>query len=177
MTARGSLGRLGASLAEDARQALWFLVVNRIAASVFMPRALRHVLYRVVGLAIHTPTIEHGCTFTGRRAISIGEGTFVNYEAFFEGAPITIGTGCMIGMQTMFVTAHHPPDEHGRITHAVVQRPIVVGDGCWIGARALILPGVTIASGCTVAAGAVVASDLVEPGVYGGVPARLLRAR
>jgi maltose O-acetyltransferase len=168
-------GRLAASLVADARQAVWFLFVNRIAASVFTPRAVRHVVYRLVGLDVRTPTVEYGCTFTGRRGITIGEGTFVNYGVFFEGEPITIGRECMIGMQAMFVTAHHPPDERGRVTHRAVQRPIVVGDGCWIGARAVILPGVSIAAGCTVAAGAVVAVDLVEPGLYGGVPARLLR--
>jgi maltose O-acetyltransferase len=39
-----------------------------------------------------------------------------------------------------------------------------------------VLPGVTIADDVVVAAGAVVTADCPEPGVYAGVPARLVRS-
>jgi maltose O-acetyltransferase len=50
-----------------------------------------------------------------------------------------------------------------------------IGDRCWIGARATILPGVSIGDGTVVAAGAVVTKDCEPGAVYGGVPARRLR--
>jgi acetyltransferase-like isoleucine patch superfamily enzyme len=75
----------------------------------------------------------------------------------------------------MLTTAHHPADELGRPSMQYVSRGIEVGDGCWLGARVLVLPGVSICSGVTVAAGAVVTKDLTQPGLYAGVPARLVR--
>jgi acetyltransferase-like isoleucine patch superfamily enzyme len=56
-----------------------------------------------------------------------------------------------------------------------VGRPITVEDGAWIGARAMIMPGVTVGAGATIAAGAVVTRDCVAGGTYAGIPARLIR--
>jgi maltose O-acetyltransferase len=50
-----------------------------------------------------------------------------------------------------------------------------IGDRCWIGARATILPGVSIGDGTVVAAGAVVTKDCEPDALYAGVPARRLR--
>ena len=51
-------------------------------------------------------------------------------------------------------------------------RPVKIGDRAWIGARAMILPGVTIGDDVVIGAGSVVARDCLEPGVYVGSPAR-----
>lgn len=50
--------------------------------------------------------------------------------------------------------------------------PVKIGEGSWIGARAMILPGVTIAPHSIVAAGSVVTKNLDKSGwLYGGIPA------
>lgn len=54
--------------------------------------------------------------------------------------------------------------------------PIRIEADCWIGARATILPGVTIGRGATVAAGAVVIKDVEAETLVGGVPARFIRS-
>ena len=54
---------------------------------------------------------------------------------------------------------------------------IVIDDGVWIGANATILSGVHIAEGCVIAAGAIVTDDTVPYGIYGGVPAKLIKMR
>ncbi|MBN1967943.1 MAG: CatB-related O-acetyltransferase [Candidatus Delongbacteria bacterium] len=54
---------------------------------------------------------------------------------------------------------------------------IVIGNDVWIGANVLILEGVTIGDGVIVAAGSVVTKDLLAYGIYGGVPAKLIRMR
>ena len=51
-----------------------------------------------------------------------------------------------------------------------------IGEGVFIGIGATIVHSVAVAAGIVVAAGAVVVDDLAVPGVYAGVPARLLRA-
>ena len=76
---------------------------------------------------------------------------------------------------------------------AVVDHDVAVGDFCHVapnatlggavrlgrrvlvGAGAAVLPGLRICDDATVGAGAVVDADIVEPGVYAGVPARRIR--
>lgn len=57
------------------------------------------------------------------------------------------------------------------------ERDIIIGNDVWIGFGAQIMSGVTIADGCVIGAGAVVTKDTVKNGVYGGVPARLIKMR
>jgi acetyltransferase-like isoleucine patch superfamily enzyme len=55
---------------------------------------------------------------------------------------------------------------------------ISVGKNCWIGAKATILDGAGIEDGCIIAAGAVVAAGQYKTnGIYGGVPAKLIKYR
>jgi len=58
---------------------------------------------------------------------------------------------------------------------SVISAPIVIGDGWWIGADVVIQPGVTIAPGAVIVAGSVVTKNVETAGIYGGVPAALLR--
>ena len=59
----------------------------------------------------------------------------------------------------------------------LVTAPITICDGVWIGARAIILPGVTIGEGAVVAAGAVVTKDVEPFTVVGGNPAKFIKHR
>lgn len=54
---------------------------------------------------------------------------------------------------------------------------VVIGNDVWIGSHVLIMDGVTIGDGAVIAAGAVVASNIEPYGIYGGVPAKLIRYR
>jgi acetyltransferase-like isoleucine patch superfamily enzyme len=67
-------------------------------------------------------------------------------------------------------------DSHGVEGRPHRQAPIHIGDGCWIGARAMILPGVTIGKRVLVAAGAVVTRDVPDDSLVAGNPARVVRA-
>jgi acetyltransferase-like isoleucine patch superfamily enzyme len=57
----------------------------------------------------------------------------------------------------------------------VREAPIHIGDGTWVGARAIILPGVTIGRRCLIAAGAVVSRDVPDDTLVAGNPARVVR--
>lgn len=63
-------------------------------------------------------------------------------------------------------------DEHPAIDHL---RPVVIESNVFVGARATILPGVTIARDSVVAAGSVVTKDVPRGSVVGGNPARIIR--
>lgn len=104
--------------------------------------------------------------------VGIGKDTFVMANVHFEDvAPIIIGRDCQIGMEALFVTSHHAMSG-GKISKVPDPRPIHVGDRCWIGARAMVLPGVSIGDDCVIAAGSIVTESCAPFGFYAGVPAR-----
>ncbi|MDP7187816.1 MAG: acyltransferase [Candidatus Poseidoniia archaeon] len=54
--------------------------------------------------------------------------------------------------------------------------PVEIGDYCFIGTRSVLLPGAKVPSKSILAAGSVLSETLVEEGgLYGGVPARLIK--
>jgi maltose O-acetyltransferase len=152
-------------------------LLNVVAGSSLVPRPLRWLIYRACGADVRTPNVFPGLEIAGRPGnLTLGAGTFINTGCFFElVAPVSIGRDCQFGMQTMVVTSHHETTETGT-SRRPVGRPVRIGDRVWTGARVTILPGVTIADDVVVAAGAVVTADCPEPGVYAGVPARLVRS-
>ena len=54
-------------------------------------------------------------------------------------------------------------------------KPIVLKKNAWVGARAVILPGVTVGEGAVVASGAVVTKDVPARAIVGGVPAKVIK--
>lgn len=108
--------------------------------------------------------------------ISIGEGSFVNFDCvFLDLAPIRIGRHALIGPKVQLLTALHPMEASERRTGLEAGRPITVGDDCWIGGGAIVCPGVTIGDRAVVGAGAVVTRDVPADSVAAGNPARILR--
>jgi maltose O-acetyltransferase len=173
-SARHAARKLIQSLCEDFVTASHGVIINRVAGSMAMPRIGRFLIYRLFGLKVRSPNIFYGVRFTGNR-VSIGKNTFVNTSVQFEDvAPIRIGDDCQIGMEVLFVTSHHEFHD-GILSKDVVPLPIEVGNRCWVGARATILPGVSIGDGCVIAAGAVVAKSCEPQGLYAGIPARRVR--
>ena len=87
---------------------------------------------------------------------------------------IKIGTKVAISREAFICTASH---DITRPERPLVTAPIAICDGVWIGARAIILPGVTIGEGAVVAAGAVVTKNVEPFTVVGGNPAKFIKKR
>ena len=87
---------------------------------------------------------------------------------------ITIGSKVAISREVFICTASHDITKPNR---PLITAPITICDGVWIGARAIILPGVTIGEGAVVAAGAVVTKDVEPFTVVGGNPAKFIKKR
>jgi maltose O-acetyltransferase len=163
------------ALRDDARQALGWLR-RGLATSPLLPLAIRRTLLRVGGVRLGMMVwgLER-CWFQSRH-VSIGTGSYVNAGCWFEGAgEIEVGENCLFGPEVLVLTSTHALGADGTIGRAPKSRPVRIGDGSWIGARATILPGVTIGAGAVIAAGAVVTEDCESGGVYGGTPARRIR--
>jgi maltose O-acetyltransferase len=153
------------------------IILNIIAASVLTPKRVRVAIYRMAGMELETDGIAPG-TFMGGTDIIVGSDTFININCFFDNvASIKIGRGCIIAMEVMFITSYHDiPLKPSKVKKGGSEgKNIVVKNNCWIGARATILPGVTIGEGCVVAAGAVVNKDCEPYGLYAGIPAKRIK--
>ena len=108
--------------------------------------------------------------------ISIGEGSFVNFDCvFLDLAPIRIGRHTLIGPKVQLLTALHPFDAAQRRTGLEAGRPITVGDDCWLGGGVIVCPGVKIGCRCVIGAGSVVTHDIPDDSVAAGNPARVIR--
>lgn len=93
---------------------------------------------------------------------------------------ITIGDHTIMGNYVSFHSENHnyasrlkPIKEQG-----VNRLGIVIGPDCWIGAKVTVLDGVEVEEGCIIAAGALLTRGKYKAyGIYGGVPAKLIKLR
>ncbi|MHA4848186.1 acyltransferase [Rhodococcus sp. MSC1_016] len=112
-----------------------------------------------------------------RAGDNVGLGTD---NLFGSAGGIEIGSDTIFGNYTSLHSENHnisDIDVPIRL-QGVTRQGIRIGSDCWIGSRVTILDGATIGDGCVFAAGSVVpAGEYKSYGIYGGVPAKLLRKR
>lgn len=105
--------------------------------------------------------------FYSRMGAQIGKGVHLNGK--IDGVNphlVRIGDYSIIGYDSILVT--HCPIKPG---YVIIDRYVFVG------ARAIILPGVTIGEGAIIGAGSVVTHDIPPYSIAAGVPARVIRER
>lgn len=108
--------------------------------------------------------------------ISIGEGTFVNYNlTALDVTPIRIGARCQIGPNVQLLTPTHPLEPGPRRAGVEAGAPITIGDNVWLGGGVTVCPGVTIGEDSVIGAGSIVTADIPAGVVAVGNPARVLR--
>lgn len=104
--------------------------------------------------------------------IVIGNGTYLNHDVeIVAEREVRIGRDCKIAWDVIIMDT----SQHGIGMEPPVVSPVVIEDNVWIGARAIILPGVTIGVGAVIGAGAVVTRDVPARGIAVGNPARVIR--
>lgn len=124
--------------------------------------------------------------------VTVGRCTYINGQTTLSGKyPIVIGafTSIAAGVycwtnenhQIRYVSSYPFQTILGmNIGYPEIQEEsqgVHIGNDVWIGRDARIHGGVTIADGCVIGARAVVTRDCEPYGIYGGVPAKLIRKR
>jgi acetyltransferase-like isoleucine patch superfamily enzyme len=146
-------------------------VVSRIPSFT-----IRHAYYRsVLGIRIGRDSALHMGLFVTGRAISVGDNVVINRGCYLDGrVGVRIADNVSVSPGVYIMSLEHDPDSP---TFEARGAPVVVERNCWIGAKALILPGVTLGEGSIVGAGAVVTRSIAPNRIAVGVPAREIRDR
>jgi acetyltransferase-like isoleucine patch superfamily enzyme len=168
------------------------VVCDRLRAAWWRMRGAR--LGPKTRIGPHAAIEQARCLATGER-VQVERGAFLKFS---EGARAHIGAHTFIGFGAeldislelevgrhvliapgCFITDHAHRRAAGTLLDAQGSEcaAVRIGDDAWLGAKAVVLPGVTIGAGAIVGAGAVVTHD-VQPGeIVAGVPARVIGKR
>ena len=153
----------------------------------FEPAILQSGIVNVTfgeNVKVVTPVNLYGCkigsnSFIGpfveiQKDVTIGNFCKIQSHSFVCEL-VTIGDHCFIGHGVVFINdlfATGAPAEGKK----ELWKETVIGSFVSIGSNATILP-VTICDHVVIGAGAVVTTDILEPGIYAGNPARLIRSQ
>lgn len=132
-------------------------------------------LFKSVG---HNVNIATGVRCGMGSKISIGDNSGLGEDCYIVAMDeVKIGRDVMIVPEVMISTGNHAYEDPNllRTERKMLTQPVNVCNDCWFGARAIILPGVSICDRVIVAAGAVITKSIVEPGIYGGNPAKQIK--
>lgn len=109
--------------------------------------------------------------------VGVGSGTRIMTKNFgTEPYLISIGNGCEITAGVSFIThdggvwvVRNLYDKYKNID---ILKPIIIHDNVYIGNNVTILPGVEICNNVIIGAGSILTKNILESGVYAGIPAR-----
>lgn len=118
--------------------------------------------------------------FYGNGEIICGKNSYIgNYSTIqaFDGFKVVIGDNCSISHNVRIYTASNDTDQNldTNLTKIKKTGDVIIGNGVWIGANVFIKENIKINNNVIVGANSVVTTNLEENGIYGGVPAKLIR--
>ena len=157
--------------------ALWWPVGLALLESGWLPFSrLKPPLLRAFGATVGDGVVtKPHVRIKDPRNLTVGDHCWIGEGVWIDNlAPVALGDDVCLSQGAYLCTGGH---DHTRPSFDLVAEPITVEDQAWIGAKAVLLPGVTVGRGAVVAAGAVVTRDVPAGTVVGGSPARVLKRR
>lgn len=166
----------------------------RLLGSTFDPRAWLH-LVKIVNYYNYSHVqpmrrlnpskdckISPDVNFSNEQNIEMGRGVSIGSRCFIWAGPkrgrVVIGDDVLFGPEVIVTAANYRFNDGAPVTQqAMDEADVAIGQDVWIGARAIILPGVTIGDGAIVGAGALVRHDVPPYAIAVGSPARVVGKR
>lgn len=135
--------------------------------------------YRKLGVKGTNYRISNSLKLIGDYSLlELGNHSEINAESFILAKDkVVIGNNSTLAYQVTILTSANPNGPHNKLAkiYPKMTSPVIIGKNSWIGARAIVLPGVTIGDFCVVAAGSVVTKDIPDYSVVAGIPAKLIK--
>jgi acetyltransferase-like isoleucine patch superfamily enzyme len=158
-------------------------LTNHVVA--YLPSfTIRHSWYRHVmgldigegaGVSMRTFMWSYGPRQVRRSGASIGRNTRISQGCTIDlRSGLAIGNNVSVSPEVMILAGSH--DVHAPRFNDVAGY-VTIEDHVWIGARAIVLPGVTLGRGAVVAAGSVVTKNVAPMTIVAGVPAKPVGVR
>ena len=145
---------------------------------------VRHAWYQRVmgvdigqgaGVSMRTFMWSYGPRQIRRSGVSIGRNTRISQGCTIDlRSGLAIGNNVSVSPEVMILAGSH--DVHAPRFNDVAGF-VAIEDHVWIGARALVLPGITLGRGAVVAAGSVVTKNVAPMTIVAGVPAKPVGVR
>lgn len=156
----------------------WFVwMITRIIPDFPLSMRFRGWLY---SFGMHSSgknfQVASSCRLISMDTLRVGENVYFASNVIVNGGgKINIANEVMIGIGCVIVSGNHTISDGSYRWGARRESPITIGSGSWLGANTVLVAGSVVPKSTLIAAGAVVTNVLIQPGVYGGVPARLLK--
>ena len=101
--------------------------------------------------------------------LNIGDHTWIGEGCIIENlASVSLGSNVCLSQECMLMTGNH---NYKKTSFDLFVSPIVIEEGAWIGARAVISPGITVASHVIITMGSIVTKSTQPFAIYQGNPA------
>lgn len=124
--------------------------------------------------------IGPSCKISAAAGLTLGDGVGVARNAALDArGGISIGADTLIGFESIVLSYTHRYDRTDVPIKAqgMEASPITIGSDVWVGARAFVLPGVSIGDSTVIGTGSIVTKDIPAKVIAAGTPARVLRDR
>jgi len=156
---------------------LWHVVSLIVFQSGWLPfYAIKRGLLRLFGASVgNGVVIKPHVRIKFPWRLRIDDHCWIGEDVWIDNlATVHLGADVCLSQGAYLCTGSH---DHSRVTFDLIVKPIVVESAAWVGARAIVLPGVTIRRGAVVAAGSVVTRDVESGLIVGGSPCRVIGER
>jgi putative colanic acid biosynthesis acetyltransferase WcaF len=156
---------------------LWFAVGLPLLRSAWLPLSgFRCWLLRQFGARIGSGVVcKPGLRVKFPWRLTVGNHSWLGEDCWIDNlANVTIGHDCCLSQGSYVCTGNHDWSDEA---FSLITREVRIEDGCWVGARAMVLPGVTLHTGAIAAAGSVIAQSIPAREIHAGNPARFVRQR
>ena len=163
--------------ANPLKRFLWFYTNAILFKTSLLPiNGFKATLLRLFGAKIgKNLTIKPGVSIKYPWHLTVGDNTWIGEDVWIDNlVDVTIGSNACVSQGAMLLTGNH---NYKKTSFDLITGTIILEDGAWVGAKAVVNPGVTVATHAVLTTGSIATKNLDAYTIYQGNPAVTVRDR